>query len=300
MIDLTCRLTETIQLKHPLILASGISGNSDTLMARAALSGAAAVTTKGITVKYRKGAANPVSTDWGGGLITNLGLTNPGPVSMNYMISSYRKLMGEKRPPVFINIYGETPEECGEIAAKMMESQPDLIEIDLPVPEETLAVEMTQAVREAAGSVPVSVKVTPNCCNLAGLAAAVVAAGAGLISAVNPIQGMLVDAYARRPFLSTGSGSLSGPALKPIALHCISEIYQAVKVPIIGSGGVMTGLDMAEMIMAGATAVGIGSALYYKSYGVFASILREFEDFMTSQGFNSASEMTGILWKGEL
>lgn len=297
MTDLTCRLTDSITLKHPLILASGISGNSDSLMARAVLSGASAVTTKGITVKYRKGAANPVSTDWGGGLITNLGLTNPGPVSMNYMINSFRKLLDPEKVPVFVNIYGETPEECAEITAKMLESNPDMIEIDLPAPEEKLAVEMTVAVCEAAGGLPVSVKLAPNCCRIGELAAAVVKAGARLISAINPIEGLLVDAHACRPFLSTGNGSLSGPALKPIALRCIAEIYQAVDVPIIGSGGVMTGLDMAEMIMAGATAVGIGSALYYQSYGAFADILREFEEFMQAGNYENVTQMTGILWR---
>ena len=297
MIDLTCRLTDSITLKHPLILASGISGNSDSLMARAVLSGASAVTTKGITVKYRKGAANPVSTDWGGGLITNLGLTNPGPVSMNYMINAFRGLLAPREVPVFVNIYGETPEECAEITTKMLESNPDMIEIDLPTPEEQLSVEMTMAVREAAGSVPISVKLSPNCCNIAELAVEVVKAGANLISAINPIEGLLVDAYARRPFLSTGNGNLSGPALKPIALRCIAEIYQAVNVPIIGTGGIMTGLDMAEMIMAGATAVGIGSVLYYHGYSAFSDILREFEAFMQSEKFESVSQMTGIIWK---
>ena len=297
MTDFPCKIFETLTLKSPLILASGISGNNDSLLIRAARSGAAAVTTKGFTLKYQKGADNPVSTDFGCGLITNLGLTNPGVDSMAYMLNSYRQALGEDAAAVFTNIYAESPDDFAEITRKTAELSPQLIEADLPVPDEKLAVEITRAVVENANGIPVSIKISPDCCRLQPLAEAIQGAGASAITAVNSMPGMLVDAYASKPFLSTSMGGISGPAIKPIALHVVGQIYQAVDIPVIGVGGVMTGLDMVEMMMAGAACVGIGSALYYEGYGVFARILKQFTDFMESEGYTSVTEIIGKIWR---
>ena len=297
MSNFSCKLFNNLILKSPLILASGISGNSDGLLVRAAKSGAAAVTTKGVTLKYQKGAENPVSTDWGPGLITNLGLSNPGIESMAYMIKTFRNEMGDQTIPIFVNIHGESAEEYAEIARLIAPSHPDLLEIDLPFPDETLAQEITHAVIENASGIPISVKISADYPKIGQLAKVIEDAGADAISAINSMKGLIVDAYAAKPFLSSGVGGISGPAIKPIALYCISEIYQAVNIPIIGTGGVLTGLDMAEMMMAGATIVGVGSALYYSGYGAFSQIMNEFETFMKSEGYQSTSELVGKIWR---
>jgi len=297
MSNFSCKLFDNLILKSPLILASGISGNSDGLLVRAAKSGAAAVTTKGVTLKYQKGAENPVSTDWGPGLITNLGLSNPGIESMAYMIKTFRNEMGDQTIPIFVNIHGESAEEYAEIARLIAPSHPDLLEIDLPFPDETLAQEITHAVIENASGIPISVKISADYPKIGQLAKVIEDAGADAISAINSMKGLIVDAYAAKPFLSSGVGGISGPAIKPIALYCISEIYQAVNIPVIGTGGILTGLDMVEMMMAGATIVGIGSALYYSGYGAFSQTMNEFETFMKSEGYQSASELVGKIWR---
>ena len=292
-----CKLFDQLTLNTPLILASGVSGNSDSLLVRAARSGAAAVTTKGFTLKYRKGADNPVSTDWGCGLITNLGLTNPGVDSMKYMLSAYVEKAGDEAVPVFANIYADTAEEFAELTRKTAALNPVLIEADLPAPDENLASEVTRAVCENAAGIPVSIKISPDCCRISRLAEAIRDGGASAITAVNPIPGMLIDAYAAKPFLSNGTGWISGPALKPIALNVIGELYQAVDLPIIGVGGVMSGLDMAEMLMAGARCVGVGSALYYEGYSAFSRIMNEFSAFMESEGYRDLDEIVGKIWR---
>jgi dihydroorotate dehydrogenase (NAD+) catalytic subunit len=297
MPDFSCRLSDQIHLKTPIILASGISGNSDSLLVRAAKSGAAAVTTKSCTLKYRPGTDNPASSDWGCGLITNLGLTNPGVDSMVYLINAYRQKAAESVVPVIANIYADNPDEFAELTTKIKLAQPDIIEFVLPEYDPGLVAEITAAVRVNAGLIPISVKLSAICSHIGKVARKAQDAGADFITAVNPVPGMVIDAYAAKPFLSQGSGWISGPSLKPIALKCISDIYKEVSIPIIGMGGVSSGLDMAEMILAGASAVGIGSALYYRGYEAFTKILVEFEEFMNSEGYNNLSEICGKIWR---
>ena len=297
MVDLSCKLTNKITLKNPLILASGISGNNDELLIRAARSGASAITTKSCTLKYRPGTDNPVSSDWGCGLLTNLGLTNPGADSMTYMINSYRQKIGSEAVPVIANIYAENPEEYAALTAKIILAQPDIIEYILPEYDQGLVSEITAAVHEAAGDIPISIKLSAVCSHIGQVAYSASKAGADMITAVNPMPGMQIDVYAGKPFLSSGSGWITGPALKLIALKCIADIYHEVDIPIIGMGGITTGLDMAEMIMAGASAIGLGSALHYHGYTAFKTILSEFETFMESEGYKSPVEICGKIWR---
>lgn len=297
MVDLSCKLTNKITLKNPLVLVSGVSGNSDTLLIRAAKSGASAITTKSCTLKYRPGTNNPVSSDWGCGLLTNLGLTNPGADSMAYMINSYRQKISPEAVPVIANIYAETPQEYAILTGKILSAQPDIIECVLPEYDQGLVSEITAAVHEAAGDTPISIKLSAVCSHIGQIAASAWEAGADMITAVNPIPGMQIDVYAGKPFLSSGGGWITGPALKPIALKCIADIYHSVDIPIIGMGGIMTGMDMVEMIMAGASVVGLGSALHYHGYKAFKTILSEFEIFMESEGYKSPAEICGKIWR---
>jgi dihydroorotate dehydrogenase (NAD+) catalytic subunit len=152
---------------------------------------------------------------------------------------------------------------------------------------------VTEAVKKVATR-PVIVKLSPNVPNIARIAAAVEEAGANAITAINTIPGMIIDATAGKPFLSNRTGGISGPALKPIALRCVCSIAQAVSIPIIGTGGVSSGQDAAEMLMAGATVVGVGSAIYYRGVSAMQQIAVELAEFMTRQNINSIEAMRGI------
>ncbi len=156
------------------------------------------------------------------------------------------------------------------------------------------AASVTEAVKANVGDIPISVKLAPNVPNLAHIAGAVIEAGADALTAINTMPGLVIDADAGRPVLSNHTGGISGPALKPIALRCVYELAQKVQVPIIGTGGVTTGRDAAEMLMAGATAVGVGTAIRYRGVEALGEIARELEIFMAAQGYASLAELRGL------
>ena len=143
-------------------------------------------------------------------------------------------------------------------------------------------------------SCPIAIKLAPNVPSIARIAAAVLEAGADAITAINTMPRMVIDTASGQPLLHNKVGGISGPALKPIALRCVFEIAQAVSVPIIGTGGVSTGRDAAEMLMAGATVVGIGSAVYYRGVSAMQDIGNELVDFMDTHGYNSIAAMRGV------
>jgi dihydroorotate dehydrogenase (NAD+) catalytic subunit len=155
------------------------------------------------------------------------------------------------------------------------------------------AAEVTAAVK-ATTNIPISVKLAPNVPNIVRIAQAVVEAGADAITAVNTMPGMLIDARAARAVLSNHVGGVSGPALKPVALRCVAEIARTVDVPIIGTGGVNNGEDAAEMIMAGATLVGVGTAVWYRGVEVFSDITAELAAFMAAEGYPTIDSMRGL------
>lgn len=210
--------------------------------------------------------------------------------------------------PLFASIFAGTVEEFGEVAKVIAQAEPDLIEVNISCPNvasdfgepfsanAASAAAVTRSVRTAV-SIPISVKLAPNVPNLAQIAKAVVAEGANAITAINTVPAMLIDAYAGRPVLKNKTGGLSGLAIKPIALRAVWELSQAVSVPIIGTGGVTKGLDAAEMIMAGASLVGVGSAVVNDGPAVYARIARELAEFMQLEGYQSLEEMRGKAWR---
>ena len=194
--------------------------------------------------------------------------------------------------------------EFAETACIVATAHPDLIEVNISCPNVgdefgtpfsgsvESAVAVTQAVREAVAC-PISIKLAPNVPNIARIAAAVETAGADAITAVNTMPGMVIDPVSGRPILSNRVGGVSGPALKPIALRCVYEIAQAVSIPIIGTGGVSTGQDAAEMLMVGASVVGVGSAVYYRGVLAIQQIGEELTGLMERQGFESIDAIRG-------
>ncbi|MCX8175355.1 MAG: dihydroorotate dehydrogenase [Candidatus Micrarchaeota archaeon] len=288
------------RLRNPLILASGVRGNSAELLIRAAREGAGAVTSKSCSLCPREGHSNPTMVADGGIFLNAIGLSNPG---VEEEIGEIRRAVRKAGVPVIASIVGFSPEEFGRLAERMEEAKPHMIEADASCPniehggkmfsqsvEDAVAV--TKAVR-AATSLPFSIKLSPDVPNIGQIAKACVEAGADCITAVNTMGGMLIDPYAKKAVLHNRFGGLSGHALKPIALKSVYSIRKAVGdgVPIIGTGGVACGLDAVEMIMAGATCVGVGTAVALRN-GAFRQIAGEMREFMRKEGYRSVSELS--------
>jgi dihydroorotate dehydrogenase (NAD+) catalytic subunit len=305
MPDLTCDFLG-LRLRNPIVLASGILGTSADLLERTALAGAGAVTAKSCGPAPRAGHPNPVAVDWGHGLINAVGLSNPGAIEEARMLAEARARLEPLGVPLIASIFAGTVAEFGDVARIIATARPDMIEVNISCPNVAdefgtpfaascdSAAAVTEAVKRNTGDVPISVKLAPNVPNIGRIAAAAVEAGADAITAINTMPGMLIDAAAGRPVLSNRVGGISGPALKPIALRCVYEIARAVRVPIIGTGGVTTGRDAAEMLMAGATAVGVGSAVWTRGVEALGDIARELAAFMTQQGYPTLDAMRGL------
>jgi dihydroorotate dehydrogenase (NAD+) catalytic subunit len=293
-----------LHLANPFALASGILGTSPSLMERCAREGAGAVTSKSCGPEPRTGHDNPVALVWEGGVINAIGLTNPGAVEEVSVLQETKKRLAPLGVPLFASIFAPTLEQFGEVAKIIAGAEPDLIEVNISCPNVASelgtpfsataesAAAVTREVRRAVG-LPISIKLAPNVPDIGAIARAVVAEGADAITAVNTMPAMLIDAYAGMPVLKNRSGGLSGPALKPIALRCVAEIALSVSVPIIGTGGVNSGVDAAEMIMAGATLVGIGSMVWKDGPFAFYRCHNELRDFMKESDYESVAQMCG-------
>lgn len=299
--DLSCTLCG-VHLATPLVLASGIWGTSPSLLERAARTGAGAVTAKTCTPAARRGHRNPTAVDWGSGLINAMGLPNPGAEEEAELLREASRRLNPLGVALIASISADTSEAFADTARLLSDTGARMIELNISCPNleaghgemfaasPAAAAEVTRKVK-AATSLPCIVKLSPNVPNIGAVAAAVCAEGADAITAINTMPGMLIDAESGRPVLANQTGGVSGPALKPIALRCVYEIARAVSVPIIGTGGIITGTDVVEMLSAGATAVGIGSAVFYRGENTFGLIRDELASWMESHGRKCLAEI---------
>jgi dihydroorotate dehydrogenase (NAD+) catalytic subunit len=260
------------------------------------------VTAKSCSLAPRAGHPNPVALDWGGGLINAIGLTNPGAEAEARLLAETYPQLQALGVPLIASVFAGSIAEFAQVARVIDQAEPDLIEVNISCPNvgdefgtpfsgtAASAAAVTEAVKQVV-SRPLAVKLAPNVPDIARIALAVVEAGADAITAVNTMPGMIIDAESGRPVLSNRVGGVSGPALKPIALHCVYEIAGVVSVPIIGTGGISTGRDAAEMLMAGASLVGVGSAVYHRGVAVFDQIGAELAAFMVRQQVSSIDEL---------
>jgi dihydroorotate dehydrogenase (NAD+) catalytic subunit len=305
-----------IDLPNPLVLASGILGTEAELMARVARCGAGAVTAKSCSLEPRAGHPNPTVLAWEHGLINAVGLANPGVEAEIEELKRTKALLGSlgtsrsPRPGLIASIFADTVENFARVAARVVEAEPDMVEVNISCPnvhdefgtpfaaDAIAAAEVTAAVKEAVAAADavmlVLVKLSPNVVDIAAIAQAVESAGADGITAINTATGMIIDVHARQPVLANRFGGLSGPAIRPLAVRCVYQIYQAVSIPIVGTGGVSSGRDAVEMIMAGATAVGVGSAVYDEGPDVFGRIRDEMAALMAELGYDTVEEMRGV------
>ncbi len=289
-----------IKLSNPTMLASGILGISAATLKEAAKHGAGAVVTKSVGLKPRDGYPNPTIVQVECGLINAMGLPNPG-------IHNFLDEVAEAKEcgvPVFISIYGSSPEEFAEVARVASGSVADALELNVSCPHvKGLGAEIgcdprmvSRVVEEVKGVVdkPVFVKLTPNVSSIVEVARAAEEAGADALTAINTVRAMAIDIETMQPILANKVGGLSGPAIKPIALRCVYEIYKAVNIPVIGCGGITTWKDAVEFMLAGASAVQIGTAVAMKGFGVFRSIARGLHLYLKKKGFRSVGEIVGL------
>ncbi len=291
-----------VRLENPTVLASGILGVSGKLMVRVAQNGAGAVTTKSVFVNEREGHPNPTVLAGKDFLINAVGLSGPGVEEESEEIKYIKK---NTKAPVIASIAGGTVKEFGLVAKKISLAKPDLIEVNISCPnvesefgkpfgtDAKVAAKVTEMVK-ANTSIPIIVKLSPNVDDISLIAKAVEKAGADAISAINTVgPEKIVDKTTGKPFLANKMGGVSGPKILPIALEKVKEVYNTVKIPIIGIGGVTYGKDAVKMIKAGASAVGIGSAVYFREIDVFSKICDEMRLIMKKEGFRNIDEMVG-------
>jgi len=293
-----------LEFPNPLVLASGYLGVTGASLANVVRSGAGGVTAKTLFLEERRGHPNPTILTFPGGLINAVGLSGEGIKNALHEFEFYKSKCPEN--PIIGSIGGATIRELVE-CAEIMEGYPvDMIELNFSCPnvedemgrpfacDPQMTGEGTKAVRKVTKK-PISVKLSPNTPMIGLIAQRAEAEGADAITAVNTLgPGMLIDIHMRRPVLANKVGGVSGMALKPIALRCVYEIYEHVKIPIIGTGGIVNGTDAIEMMMAGATLLGIGSAIAYHDLKAFNLILDKIRRFMEEEGFDDVSELVGL------
>jgi dihydroorotate dehydrogenase (NAD+) catalytic subunit len=294
-----------VRLPNPTVLASGILGLSSEVFERLARSGLGAITTKSASLQPRAGYKNPVIVDYGPGLINAVGLSNPG---VEVMVDEIRRAKERLAPlgvPIIASIFANTIYDFGTLARYISEAEPDLIEANISCPnidaryEQMFATspyvsaQVTRRIKENT-DVPLIVKLSPNVEDIVKVAQAVVEAGANAISAINSLgPGMLIDIETAYPVLANRIGGVSGPAIRPIAVRCVYDICCNVNVPVIGIGGVSSGRDLVEMLLAGAIAVGIGSAVNYHGTAVFERAIDGLKRYMVRNNYQSLDEFRG-------
>lgn len=269
-------------------------------MKRVAESGAGAVVTKSIGVKPREGYPNPSVIELRQGLLNAIGLANPGYAAFKDEL----KIAKEGGVPVIVSIFGFDAGEFQEVARAVEGYGADAVELNLSCPhvkkagayygqDPELAYEVVSLVKRSV-SIPVISKLTANVADIVEVAKACEEAGSDALTAINTLRAMKIDIRAKTPVLGNRIGGLSGPMIKPVAVRCVYEIASEVKVPIIGCGGVLTGEDAVEFIMAGARAVQIGTGVYFRDIGIFRQVSEEIEKFMREEGYESIEEMVGV------
>ena len=287
-----------LHLKNPLILASGILDESGETMLRIAKNGAGGIVTKSIGKEPREGYENPVVYELPCGLLNAMGLPNPG-------IENYKdeiKIAKEGGVPIIGSIFGSNPEEFSYLAKKMEDYGADAVELNLSCPHAKgygmevgtdleLVEEIINSVKRAV-KIPVWAKLTPNTNNIVEIAKA--AENADALVLINTLKAMAIDIDAKRPVLKNVFGGLSGKAIKPIGVRAVYEVYREIEKPIIGVGGIENGRDAIEYMMAGASAVEIGTALYTRGIEVFKEIAKEIEEWMNENGYSKISDIVGI------
>lgn len=299
-IDLSVRLGR-LQLANPIMVASGTFGYAREMAGLVDLRRLGAILPKTITKEPRPGNPPARTVETASGLLNSIGLDNDG---IETFITHHLPYLGSLGSPIVVSIAGRTHDEFVELAARV-DAQPGVaaLELNISCPNVSGGVdfgadaamcERVVAGVRAATRLPVLAKLTPNVTSIATIAKAAEAGGADAVSLINTCLGMAVDWRRRRPRLGNVVGGLSGPAIKPIALRAVFQVWQAVKIPIVGIGGISSIDDVMEFLVAGASAVQIGTANYYRP-SVSMQILDALPAAISELGANCAREVVGTL-----
>lgn len=297
-----------VTFPNPLVLPSGIAQEIPRDHDRMTRAGVGGITTKSLTIEPREGNPFPRVVKYEQGFLNSVGLRGPGIVRGVELIADF---ITTSTVPVIVSVFATTIKDFEQFAhAFLPVMKSALFELNLSCPnvEDDMGKPLgmgpesseatVKAVKKIMGKVPVLAKLTPNIPNIAEVAKACEAGGADGIVAINTVgPGMIIDIIRKKPVLGAKRGGVSGPAIRPITVRCVYDIYEAVKIPIIGMGGVMTRQDVIEMMMAGATLVGVGSATYFKGIGVFEEIKAGLQDYMDKTSIKSLTEIIGIAHK---
>lgn len=290
-----------VKLKNPVIAASGTFGFGREVDQFYPLEKLGAVAVKGLTLKPRKGNPPPRIAETPAGILNSVGLQNPG---ADVFLEEELPWLTEKDVPIIVNINGQTVDEFCRLAERFQGQPVHLLELNISCPnvkkgganfgtDAKVAYEVVKAVK-AVSRQPLLVKLTPNVTDIKEMARAACEAGADGISLINTLLGMAIDAEAKRPVLGNVVGGLSGPAVKPVALRMVWQVANEINVPVVGMGGIMTGEDAVEFLLAGACAVMVGTATIADPVAALR-IVEEMDAFIEAHGDGRVSDWVGAL-----
>ncbi|MCI1479653.1 MAG: dihydroorotate dehydrogenase [Eggerthellaceae bacterium] len=291
-----------LRMKNPVTVASGTFGAGQEYNDFVPVDELGAVTTKGVSLHGWEGNASPRIAETPSGMLNSIGLQNPG---VQVMKDDYLAWLAPHDVPVIVNVSGHSMQEYVDVIEALDDDdRVDAYEINISCPNvdaggmtfgtHVPSVEKVVGACRAATNKPMIVKLSPNVTDIAEIARAAEASGADAISLINTLLGMAIDAKRRKPVLARVVGGLSGPAVKPVALRMVWEVHKAVKVPLLGMGGIVTGTDAVEFMLAGATAVAVGTANFMNptaTHDVIEGIRRYCDD----QGVTDVNELIGGL-----
>jgi dihydroorotate dehydrogenase (NAD+) catalytic subunit len=292
-----------LKLANPTMLASGILGYTGLSLKTVIEAGAGAVVTKSMGLEPRTGYPNPTVVQTDCGLLNAMGLPNPGITHDQEEM----KQLNNTAVPIILSIYGYSSAEFVKVAETAGKMGADAVELNVSCPhiekagaeigcDPALLTEIVKDVKKAV-KVPVIVKLTPNVTSIAEIAKAAEKAGADAITAINTVKAMSIETETGRPLLANKFGGLSGPAIKPIAVRCVYDVYRSVDVPVIGCGGVSSWQDAIEFMLAGASAVQIGTAIAFKGPEVFSSVTKGIDAYLRRKGYKNVKELVGLAHK---
>ena len=297
-VDLSVELAG-VRLKNPIVVASGTFGFGREYGEFYDLSELGGICAKGLTLHRREGNPPPRIAETPMGILNSVGLQNPG---VDAFIEHELPELRKHDLAVIANISGNTPEEYGIMCEKLSAAGVDMIEVNISCPnvkagglaygtKPELAAEVTKMAKEHA-AVPVMVKLSPNVTDITEIARAVADAGADALSLINTLRGMRIDVNTRRPILKMNTGGMSGPAVLPVAVRMVWEVANAVNLPILGMGGVAKGEDAAQLMLAGASAVAVGTACFADPYAPI-KVREGLAEIAAKQGLDKVSDLTG-------
>ena len=286
-------------MKNPVVVASGTFGFGREYGQFYDLSELGGICVKGLTARRREGNPAPRIAETPMGILNSVGLQNPG---VDAFIETELPFLRQYDVKVIANISGNTPEEYGVMCEKLSAAGVDMIEVNISCPnvkagglaygtKPELAAEVTETAKRHA-TVPVMVKLSPNVTDITEIARAVEGAGADALSLINTLRGMRIDVNTCRPVLKMNTGGLSGPAVLPVAVRMVWEVANAVKLPVLGMGGVAKGEDAAQLMLAGASAVAVGTALFADPFAP-VKVRVGLEAIAERKGLDRVSGLTG-------